>query len=62
MRQFAQQNGGNRRTKLDLRKEFDQAADGDDTISVGEGGSVIAPNGENEQNKSSSVEAKASDR
>ena len=58
----AYQRGRSRRTKLDLRNEFEQAADGESTVSVGEGGSVMAPNGENEQNKSSSVEAKASER
>ena len=58
----AYQRGRRVKTKLNLRNQFDQAADGDDTISVGDGASVLAPNGENEQNKSSSVEAKASDR
>ena len=58
----AYQRGRSRRTKLDLRNEFEQVADGESTVSVGEGGSVMAPNGENEQNKSSSVEAKASER
>ena len=54
-----QQRGRSRRTKLDLRNQFDQVVDADDTVSDALGGSVMAVNGENVQNKSSSVEARA---
>ena len=54
-----QQRGRSRRTKLDLRNQFDQVVDADDTVSDALGGSVMAVNGENVQNKSSSVDARA---